>query len=44
MVVDKSLKPKKTLGTLANGGNECYEEKSVPNSFEEIEAQINKDL
>ena len=40
----KSLKPKKTLGTLANGGNECYEEKSVPNSFEEIEAQINKDL
>jgi hypothetical protein len=29
----KSLKPKETSGTLANGGNECYEEKSVPNSF-----------
>ena len=37
----KSLKPKKTLGTLANGGNECYEEKSIPNSFAEIDKILN---
>ena len=33
----KSLKPKKILGRLANGGNECYDEKSIPNSFIEID-------
>ena len=37
----KSLKPKETPGTLANGGNECYEEKSVPNSFAEIDKILN---
>ena len=37
----KSLKPKKTLGRLANGGNECYEEKSIPNSFAEIDKILN---
>lgn len=38
----KSLKPKKTSGTLANGGNECYEEKSVPNSFMKIDKILKK--
>ena len=38
----KSLKPKKTLGRLANGGNECYEEKSIPNSFSEIDKILKK--
>ena len=37
----KSLKPKKTLARLANGGNECYEEKSIPNSFAEIDKILN---
>ena len=38
----KSLKPKKALGTLANGGNECYEENSVPNSFAKIDKILKK--
>jgi len=40
----KSLKPKETSGTLANGGNECYEEKSVPNSFMKIDKILKKNL
>lgn len=37
----KSLKPKKIPGRLANGGNECYDEKSIPNSFIEIDKILN---
>jgi len=40
----KSLKPKETSGTLANGGKECYEEKSVPNSFMKIDKILKKNL
>ena len=40
----KSLKPKKKFEILANGGNECYEEKSVPNSFMKIDKILKKNL
>jgi len=29
---------------LANGGGENFKEELIPNSFDEIEAQINTDL
>ena len=36
--------PENLEPVLANGGSENFKEELIPNSFDEIEAQINKDL
>tara|TARA_B110000091_G_C13593738_1_gene381703 strand:+ start:186 stop:548 length:363 start_codon:yes stop_codon:yes gene_type:complete len=36
--------PENLEPVLANGGSENFKEELIPNSFNEIEAQINKDL